>query len=132
MAAVGAKIAGDTPPQCALPALIFLSLSAQVLDFGRLASEPRRKPVGAIRQVLFEQRRSARRELVAHHFVRLAQVAGERRMLGDESFFAEYTQHAPRQHRRRKWRRFRDLDDMPDLPPQPLGKVRKPDVRADA
>ena len=84
MAAVGAEIAGDAPPQRALPALVRRARGVEVRDAGRLAGEPRREPVGAVGQVLLEQRRGARGELVAHHVVGLPQVAGERRMRGDE------------------------------------------------
>ena len=115
-----------------LPAFVLVSRGVQVLNVGRLPGEPRVEPVGAICQVLFEHRRGARCQFVAHHVVGLAQVTGKRGMFGDESFIAEDAQYAPGQHRRSERRGFRHRNDMPDLPPQPLGKVRKLDVRADA
>ncbi len=132
MAAVGAEIARDAPPQRALPALVGRARGVEILDLRRLAGEPRCEPVRAVREVMLEQRCGARRELVAHHVVRVAQVLGERRMRGDERLLGEDPEHAPGQHRRGERRDLRDRDDVPDLPPQPLGEKRKRYVGADA
>ena len=133
VAAVGAELAGDPPPQGALPALVLRVRRVEVRDLCRLARKPCRKPVGPVGQVLLEQRRHARCELVAHDAVRLPQVRRKRRMRGDERGVTEDAEHAPGQHRRGERRDFPDLrHEMPDLPPQPLGEERKPHVRADA
>ena len=132
MAAVGAEIAGDAPPQRGLPALVGPARGVEVVDPGGLAGKPRREPVGPVGQVVLEQRRGARRELVAHHVVRVAQVARERRMPGDERRLAEDPQHAPGEHRRGEGRHFRDGHHVSDLPPQPLRQKGEPHVRADA
>ena len=61
---------------------------------------PRHQPVGPIRQILVEQRRDARGELVAHRRIGTLQIRGQPRMVLHELAVVQKLEHAPRQHRR--------------------------------
>ncbi len=120
----------DAAPQRRLP--FFVCLRGAVGKPDVMPPRPRVEPRRPVRDVVLDQGRGTRGEVIAHPLVGLRQVARQRRMRGNERRVAEDRVDPPREDLRRERRRFRHGHQRADLLPQPLRQERELHVGADA
>ena len=131
------QFAGDALPQRRLPALVGAGgcHSASAERDVAAAVLPLRQPVGAVGDVLLQQRGGLDGQLVAHYVVGAGglQVSGQARLRGHESGVSESGVDAPGQRRRIEGRLGRHAGHHPcHLLPEPARQEHELDVGADA